>query len=54
MFVWSFVKWLGRVLLWVVFWPAGLWRSIRHGSRKRDARNVEQLADAIARREGRS
>lgn len=39
--------WLGRVVLWLLFWPLGLWRSIRHG-RKRDQ---AQLVRAI--REGR-
>jgi hypothetical protein len=27
---WGPLKWLGRVLLWLAFWPIGLWRSIRH------------------------
>jgi hypothetical protein len=31
------IKWLGRVTLWVVFLPLGLWRSIRHGKNKRQA-----------------
>ena len=34
---WRPLCWAGRVLLWLVFWPAGLWRSIRHGH-KADAR----------------
>lgn len=34
---WAPACWVGRVFLWLVFWPAGLWRSIRHG-RKADAR----------------
>jgi hypothetical protein len=33
----GFIKWLGRVTLWVVFLPLGLWRSIRHGKNKRQA-----------------
>jgi hypothetical protein len=40
---WNITKWLGRVALWLVFWPVGLWRSIRHGQAKRDARIVEEL-----------
>ena len=35
---WGPVKWLGRVLLWLVLWPVGLWRSIVHRSDARDAR----------------
>lgn len=31
------IKWLGRVLLWVIFLPLGLWRSIKHGKDKRQA-----------------
>lgn len=33
---WSPAKFVGRACLWLVFWPAGLWRSWRHG-RKADA-----------------
>ncbi len=35
---WEPLKWLGRVALWIVFWPLGLWRSIRHGRKTREAR----------------
>ena len=45
MIVWGFVKWLGRVSLWVVFLPLGLWRSIRHGRRKRDERLARMIRD---------
>jgi hypothetical protein len=31
------IKWFGRVTLWFVFLPLGLWRSIRHGKNKRQA-----------------
>lgn len=34
--------WMGRVTLWVVFWPLGLWRSIGHGRRKHE-RRVEEI-----------
>lgn len=50
MFVWSFLRWLGRVALWVVFLPLGLWRSVRHGQRKRDRRQADELAAAIERK----
>jgi len=33
--MWSFIKWLGRVCLWLLFFPVGLWASIAHGRRKR-------------------
>lgn len=32
---WRITKWFGRVCLWLVFWPLGLWRSIVHGQAKR-------------------
>jgi hypothetical protein len=29
---WGPTKWMGRVLLWLLFWPLGLWRSsVHHG-----------------------
>ena len=36
--------WFGRVLLWVVFLPIGLWRSIHHGRRKETDRLIQQLS----------
>jgi hypothetical protein len=44
---WAFIKWLGRVLLWLVFLPVGIWRSIRHSRKKAVAEAVK-----AARREG--
>lgn len=35
---WEPTKWLGRMVLWVVFFPVGLWRSARHGRKNREAR----------------
>lgn len=35
---WEPLKWLGRVSLWLLFWPVGLWRSLRHGRKNREAR----------------
>lgn len=28
------IKWIGRVLLWILVLPIGIWRTIRHGRRK--------------------
>jgi hypothetical protein len=39
----GFVKWLGRVSLWVLFLPLGLWRSVRHGRRKSEKRIIEAM-----------
>jgi hypothetical protein len=38
-----FFAWCGRVLLWFVFLPLGLWRSIRHGRRKSEQRILREL-----------
>ena len=35
---WGPTKWLGRVMLWLFLWPVGLWRSIVHGRKNREAR----------------
>lgn len=35
--------WVGRVLLWIVFWPLGLWRSIRHGRKKSERRILAEM-----------
>lgn len=37
------IKRVGRVGLWVVLPPVGLWRSVRHGQRKRDERLAELI-----------
>lgn len=38
---WAPACWMGRVLLWLVAWPAGLWRSHRHAQRA-DARRARR------------
>jgi hypothetical protein len=43
MIIWDFTKWVGRVTLWLLFWPIGLWRSIHHSHTKRDKRIIEEL-----------
>lgn len=43
------LKLLGRILLWLVAWPFGLWRSIRHGQQK-DARKARRQAKRLERR----
>lgn len=38
---WNPLKWLGRVLLWVVFLPAGIWRSwTNHKKKERRQQNA--------------
>lgn len=39
---WNPLKWVGRVLLWLLLWPVGLWRSIRHGRKKSEQRIIRQ------------
>ena len=37
------VLWLGRVLLWFILLPVGIWRSIHHGRRKSERRIIAEL-----------
>lgn len=37
------VFWLGRVTLWVVVFPLGVWRSLRHHRKKGARKTVKQL-----------
>lgn len=41
------VFWLGRVTLWVVFLPLGIWRSIRHGKKQSEKRQAKLLAEEL-------
>lgn len=46
---WTATKWTGRVLLWFLFWPLGLWRSWRHGEDRRNRKAAEAIVAAQAR-----
>jgi hypothetical protein len=35
---WEPLAWLGRMLLWLTFFPAGIWRSLRKSRKNREAR----------------
>lgn len=37
------IKWLGRVSLWIVLLPVGIWRSVRHGRKQSEARIIEEM-----------
>lgn len=40
--------WLGRVFLWIVLFPIGVWRSLRHHRKKgerRTERKVKKMLD---------
>jgi hypothetical protein len=41
------IFWLGRVTLWICFFPLGLWRSVRHGRKQSEKRTAKLLADAL-------
>ena len=41
------VFWAGRVLLWIVFLPLGLWRSVRHGKKQSERRQAKLIADEM-------
>lgn len=40
--------WAGRVTLWIVFLPFGLWRSLRHGQQK-ERRKLERTIERATR-----
>jgi len=42
------IMWMGRVTLWIVFLPLGLWRSIVHGRKKSERRQAKLLANELA------
>jgi hypothetical protein len=42
------IFWLGRVTLWIVFFPLGLWRSIRHGKKESERRQAKLIAKELA------
>ena len=45
------IFWLGRVTLWIVFLPLGLWRSVRHGRKKSEERQAKLIAQELAKRD---
>lgn len=45
------VFWLGRVLLWIVFFPLGIWRSLVHHRKKGQRRTEEAMVRELDRRE---
>jgi len=44
--VWAIITKIGRISLWLLFLPLGLWRSIRHGRKKNNARLLAQMKKA--------
>lgn len=44
------IFWLGRVSLWVLFLPLGLWRSVRHGRKQSEVRQAKLIADELAKK----
>jgi hypothetical protein len=38
-------RWIGRVLLWIVFFPLGIWRSVVNHSRKKERRRMKFEAE---------
>ena len=37
------IFWLGRVCLWILFFPLGFWRSLRHSQKKRDRKLYAEM-----------
>jgi hypothetical protein len=48
------IFWLGRVTLWLVFLPLGLWRSIRHGRKQSEKRQARLIAEELGQRFGKN
>jgi len=44
--IWAIITKIGRISLWLLFLPLGLWRSIRHGRKKNNARLLAQMKKA--------
>jgi hypothetical protein len=42
--------WFGRVSLWLLFLPLGLWRSIHHGKKQSERRQAKLIAKEISKR----
>lgn len=42
----GFIKWIGRMLLWLILFPIGIWRSIRHGNKKTEKRIIDAMEKA--------
>lgn len=43
------VFWLGRVTLWILVFPIGIWRSLRHHRKKGQRNAVKQMRKEIDR-----
>ena len=39
----GFIKWLGRMFLWVFLLPVGIWRSLVHHRKKGTKKAVAQM-----------
>lgn len=39
----GFLKWLGRVVLWILLLPVGIWRSFRHGRKKSEKKILKAI-----------
>jgi hypothetical protein len=47
------VFWLGRVLLWIVFLPVGIWRSLSHHRKKESRKTLKKVERMMEERERR-
>ena len=43
---WVALKFTGRILLWILFWPIGMWRSITHHGDKRNDKMIAAMTKA--------
>jgi hypothetical protein len=43
--------WLGRVLLWILIFPIGVWRSLRHHRKKGERRSAQKMEQLLKERD---
>lgn len=45
------VMWAGRVMLWILLPPLGLWRSVRHGRKASERRQAKLIGRELRKRD---
>lgn len=45
------ILWLGRIFLWIVLFPIGVWRSLRHHRKKGERRTIRKVEKMLDERE---
>jgi hypothetical protein len=45
----AFIKWIGRMLLWVFLLPIGIWRSLVHHRKKGTKKAIAEMRKELER-----